>query len=118
MKYAIIFPKMIYKEGKRNEKMFYDAGHPTNVIMKKISEEILNRLGIDEDGIHTDLTMDGCENPIYPSVKRWLKLQWDESEIRKSHSARKCCDKMDFEEYVKEYLWWTHGYRCKGKGYI
>ena len=105
-------------ENYRNEKMFYDAGHPTNVIMKKISEEILNRLGIDEDGIHTDLTMDGCENPIYPSVKRWLKLQWDESEIRKSHSARKCCDKMDFEEYVKEYLWWTHGYRCKGKGYI
>lgn len=96
------------KQKYRNEKLFYDVGHPTNVIMKKICRDILNILGIEESNIYTDENMDMHENPVYPAVKHWLKMEWDEQEIRKSGSAKKCCSKMDFEEYIREYLWWNY----------
>lgn len=102
-------------ENYQHTKLFYDVGHPTNIVIEKICHDILNRLGIDSDDIYTDLVMDEYENPVYPTVKYWLKLQWNEKEIRKSYSARKCCNKMDFKEYIREYLWWIYGFKFSGR---
>lgn len=91
----------------QKEKLFYDEGHPTNIIMKKISEDILYELGIQED-IYTNIQMDDHEIPVYPAVRNALNLDWEDGEIRKSSVAKKMCDQMDFEEYIKEYLMWVY----------
>lgn len=88
-------------------KLFYDDGHPTNIILEKISIDILQKLGIIEN-IYSNIMLDAHENPIYPMVKRCLELEWDETEIRKSSGAKKMCYSMDFEEYIREYLWWCY----------
>lgn len=92
----------------QREKLFYDEGHPTNIIMKKICQDILNILEIEEDCIHTNECMDTHENPVYPVVKHTLELKWDEGEIRKSHYAKKMGSKMGIEEYIREYIWWNY----------
>ena len=92
----------------QREKLFYDEGHPTNYIMKKISMDILYELGIQEEYIDTDIQMDDHENPVYPAVRHALNLTWEEREIRKGARAKKMCDRMDFKEYIKEYLQWNY----------
>lgn len=95
-------------ENYRNEKLFYDVGHPTNIIMEKISMDILYELGIYGEPIYTKIQMDDHENPVYPSVRHTLNLYWKEEELRKSPTARRMCSRMDFEEYIKEYLQWSY----------
>lgn len=89
------------------EKLFYDEGHPTNIVLKKIAYEILQRLDIEEN-IYSDVRLDYHECPVYPEVKKYLELKWDDKELRKSPYAKKFSVKMDFEGYVKEYLMWCY----------
>lgn len=98
-------------ENYQKEKLFYDEGHPTNVVMKKISMDILNELGIDEECIFTNIQMDVHENPVYPVVRDTLGFKWEEREIRKSTGGKKMCSQMDFEEYIKEYLQWNYKHK-------
>lgn len=91
----------------QKEKLFYDDGHPTNIIMKKIVEEILKKLQIFDPEIHCDSRMDLNEKCVYPVVKKVLGLQWDDKEIR--ITGKKLAQHMDFEEYISEYCWWRHG---------
>ncbi len=90
-------------------KLFYDEGHPTNIILEKICKDILYELGIVEEYIYSDIILDTHENPVYPAVKHCLQLEWSEAEIRRSFCAKKMCCYMDFEEYIREYLWWCYG---------
>ncbi len=48
------------------------------------------------------------ENPVYPVVINYLRMNWKEEELRKSFTAKKMCKFMDFEEYIREYLWWCY----------
>ena len=86
-------------------------GHPTNVILRKYSIDILKKLGIDDENIHTEVELDAYEMPIYPSIKKILGLRWDKENIRQCKSAKRMRDTMNLEEYIYEYLWWCHGYR-------
>lgn len=88
-------------------KLFYDDGHPTNFVMKRIAEEILKRLQIDDLQIHCSCKMDLNEKYVYPVVKRVLGLDWEDKEIRVT--GKKLAEHMDFEEYIREYCWWRHG---------
>lgn len=90
----------------RNEKLFYDDGHPTNSVMKQISGEILQRLNIDDWEIHCEITMDEHEKHVYPIVRKVLGLKWADGEIRKT--GRKLAEHMDFDEFIREYCWWRH----------
>lgn len=99
-------------ENYRKEKLFYDEGHPTNIIMKKICKDILWELGVQVESIYTSICMDDHENPVYPAVSHVLNLDWEEDEIRKSARAKKMCDHMNFEEYIKEYLQWNYKITC------
>lgn len=92
----------------QKEKLFYDERHPTNIIMKKIVVDILQVLAIREDYIDTDIEMDTHENPVYPCVRHELNLDWKDGEIRKSRAAKKMIGRMDFEEYIREYLLWSY----------
>lgn len=90
-----------------HKKLFYDMGHPTNVILEYITSEVLKKLGIKEE-IYTDMKLDTHEVPVYPAVKKYLKLEWQEREIRISSGAKRIADEMNTEEYIKEYLYWCH----------
>lgn len=92
----------------KKEKLFYDMGHPTNVVLKQIALKILEHLGIFGDHIETDVVLDYHEVPIYPWIRKVLGLEWDEDYIRNSNGAIKSSDTMDTAEYIREYLWWCH----------
>ena len=87
-------------------KLFYDPGHPTNVIMKYIAERVLDILDCEFDNINCDMQMDAHEKFVYPATKKALDLRWTEDEIRKN--GKRLSEKMDFSEFVREYCWWRH----------
>ena len=90
------------------KKLFYDSGHPTNEVLKKISEDILTKLGIQDLQIECNMVLDAHEVPIYPITREVLNLQWEENCIRTSENARRASAKMDFDEYIREYVWWRN----------
>ena len=96
-------------ENYKSKKLFYDHEHPTNIIMKKISMDILECLEIKDENISALFKMDIHEIPVYPIVKKWLGLEWTDENIRKSKMSKKATEIMNFEEYICEYLWWCHG---------
>lgn len=87
-------------------KLFYDPGHPTNCIMKYIALMILKKLNIECDYVKCDKCMDAHEKPIYPMVKKVLKINFLDDNIRVT--GKKLCEKMNFEEFIIEYCWWRH----------
>ncbi len=99
-----------YKE----KKLFFDMGHPTNDIFEKICLDILDMLHIEDKNIVAEFSLDMHEEPVYPVVKDILGLKWSDQFIRNGRVAKKACEKMDFREYIEEYLWWCYGRDDKG----
>lgn len=91
----------------RKQKLFYDMGHPTNILLEYITLQILKELDISE-AISTDMQLDHHEVPVYPTVRKHLQLEWKEEKIRKSAWAKRIAPEMDIEEYVREYLFWCY----------
>lgn len=96
-------------ENYRKRKLFYDMGHPVNEILEIISAAILEKLGIADEGITADESLDIHEEPVYPIVQKVLNMNWSDGLIRKSIAGKKARSEMNFEEYIEEYLWWCHG---------
>lgn len=91
----------------KDNQLFYDKGHPTNFVLHYISEKIAEILGVmKDDELICNNTLDTHEEPVYPVVKKVLGLKWEKKYIRNSKDAKKMKDKMDFEEYIKEYIYW------------
>ncbi len=98
------------------EQMFYDMGHPTNAVLSRIAQGILKKLDIgDADEICCSSRQCLHEDPVYPQVKRTLSLKWDRNTIRDTELSKKIANRMDFKEYVREYLYWCHSIDIKGK---
>lgn len=94
-------------ENYKKKKLFYDKGHPTNVILKKISEEILSKLSI-YDKVECALCLDYHEIPVYSWIRKVLGMEWNENYIRTSKNAIKSANTMNIQEYVREYIWWCY----------
>lgn len=51
--------------------------------------------------------------PVYPCIKKALKLEWDVSSLRKKMKGiqRFVLDdkEMNLTEYIREYVWWNYG---------
>lgn len=92
----------------KREKLFYDLGHPTNVVMKEIALGVLKRMGIEDEHIYCDREMNDIEEFVYDTVRKTLGCEWKDHEIRKGNEKRKLRSKMTKEEYVKEYLFWCY----------
>ncbi len=93
----------------KNEQMFYDLGHPTNAVFRKIAAGILEKLGIeDTEDIYCEEGICYHEDPVYPQVKRVLGLNWEKKYIRETDISKKIRDRMDMEEYIREYLYWCY----------
>ena len=94
------------EENYRKDKLFYDPGHPTNVVMEYIAREVLLILGITPKELICNKRMDAHEKCVYPCVRKLLGIIWDEDDVRKT--GKKLGDYMDFPEFIREYLWWRH----------
>ena len=94
------------EENYRKDKLFYDPGHPTNVVMEYIAREVLLILGITPNELICNKRMDAHEKCVYPCVRKLLGIIWDEDDVRKT--GKKLGDYMDFPEFIREYLWWRH----------
>ncbi len=93
----------------RKKKLFFDPGHPTNVVMKEIALGILKKLEIKDEEISCKEEMNSHEEFVYDIVRRALQLEWRDIEIRKGANGKKLGTRMTREEYVKEYLFWCYG---------
>ena len=91
----------------QTHQLFYNQGHPTNIVIAEIAKQIFHKLGICGDP-YSEKTMDNHEEIIYPCVIKALSLNWKQTELRKSRFAKKLKAKMDIREYVKEYIWWNY----------
>ncbi len=93
----------------KKKKLFYDPGHPTNVVMKEIALGILEKIGITDDHIFCEEKMDSVEGFVYDFVRETLEIEWEDNEVRKGSWAKKLGTKMTKEEYIREYLFWCYG---------
>lgn len=93
----------------KDTKLFYDPGHPTNIVLEYIAVEILKLLGIVENRqLHAINNLSAHELPIYPQVQKVLGLKFRDDEIRKGNRDKKLTEKMNFEEYIKQYIWYCY----------
>lgn len=92
--------------------LFYDVGHPTNILLKEIANRILTYLHINAQ-ISTELddAVAQAEVPVYDDIRKILGLQWQTSCLRNKGKPYFVLSgaKMDLREYVKEYIWWCYG---------
>lgn len=90
----------------RERQMFYDQGHPANTVFKEICSQLLSRLGLTENELFSDVTLDQHEEPMYPITNKILDIKWRKKNIRCSNNAKKMTAEMDFAEYIREYILW------------
>lgn len=94
----------------KQKQPFYDLYHPTDHILIYIARQILNILGIgarasDVSASTMNRYFDRYEMPIYPEVKHWLGIEWQQEIIRKNSSA--LFSKMNNRrEWIQEYAFW------------
>ncbi len=95
--------KMNYQQ----KRLFWDAGHPTGEVIKEICRQIINilQINVELEDMPKHLEMDTYQTPVYENVKSVLGLNWQDETMR-VYSDNKLAEKMDVEEYVKEYLYW------------
>ncbi len=91
----------------KNKQMFNDFGHPSNDVIRKMSRELLEYIGIEDDlkDFKMIYELDEYEDPIYPCVREVLGLKYQKKYLREQ-SDKKLVEKMTFEEYVREYYFW------------
>ena len=90
------------------QQMFYDQGHPTNVVFREICSQLLKRMSLTEHELTSDISLDQCEEPMYPITNKALGIAWRKKYIRCSNNAKKMTAEMDFREYVREYILWRN----------
>jgi len=98
----------------KDEQMFCEPAHPCNNILRKISEGIVEILGIEKDEIdEIDISFGVSEMPIYKCVKEALGLKYERKCIRDvppSGQSKLIDGDMDLLEYCKEYCYWCFEY--------
>lgn len=94
--------------------LFWEPAHPCNVVLKKLSGEILRLLKISEYELgEIDFSFGVAEMPIYRCVRNALGLQYENKSIRNTAPmkwAKLTEAKMNLEEYVREYCYWCFDY--------
>lgn len=96
----------------KKQLLFYEPAHPCNNVLRKISERILECLGIDSGEIHEiEARKASLELPIYRCVKEVLGLTFETKYIREVphwEISKLVPGKMDLAEYCREYCYWCH----------
>lgn len=94
----------------KDRKMFYDAKHPTNIVIHQIVRRVLEYIGICGDEIACQVNLGGYEMPIYPEVKDVLGLSYGGTdEMLRVETFCKLTEEMDIDEYIRQYIFWNTG---------
>lgn len=96
-----------------HERILAAMGHPSKEVLREIGKRILNELGINENVAFEYEFMD--EYPILKCVSKALGMKHEEF-IREGENRKEnilCDADMGLEEYVREYIYWTHGQRVE-----
>lgn len=92
--------------------LFYDVGHPTNILLKEIANRILKFLNIQVPiSAELDDAVAQAEVPVYDDIRKILGIQWQTSYLRNKGKPYFVLSgaKMDLREYIREYIWWCYG---------
>lgn len=96
----------------KKQLLFYEPANPCNNVLRKISEGILEILGIDKREVHEiGERVATSEIPIYRCVKEALGLEYEQKYVRKVPSweqSKLVSGNMDLKEYCREYCYWCH----------
>ncbi len=86
--------------------LFYDTEHPSKEVLGEIGNRILTFLNMKR--LPDDVFISNVyahEVPVYPQIKKYLKLNWKERDLKKDNCAEKIENVyMDFKEYIRQYL--------------
>lgn len=105
-----IKPYNFLEENMQDIQLFFDPNYPTTAFLEYVSNELLHRLGMNEN--KHELwerinQLDAYEMPTYYSVANALGLKWKKEELRKT--GCKLNDRcMDIVEYVTQYIAWNY----------
>lgn len=102
------------EQGYKEKQMFYEPAHPCNHVLRKISEGILEILGINGNEIsEVEAHLAYQEMPTYQCVKEALGLNYETKHIRHRgawEQSKLTPKDMDLTEYCREYCYWCYGW--------
>lgn len=105
-----IKPYEFFEKNMKDIQLFFDPNHPTSAFLEYVSNEILDKLGLDANNheIWERITLlDTYEIPTYYSVANALDLKWNKVELRKT-GMKLSENYMDVCEYVRQYIAWNY----------
>ena len=83
----------------------YDLFHPSGMVLKEIARRILKSIGIRNIVVDGDCELDNFDIPLYPDVRRVLRLDWG-NKVRRS-LLHNCNGEMSSTEYYRTYVYWN-----------
>lgn len=88
-----------------DRQLFIDIEHPHFVLLEEYSRQICSILGINCNIFsEKDCALYGHSIVVYPQVKEYLKLNWDDNNCKQYKTKESLTETtIDFEEYVKQY---------------
>lgn len=95
-------------ENYRNEELFYDPAHPTNILLKEKTRRILNKLNIyDIEFDECEMKLDSSEIFIYGCVRKALGLNYNKRYIKHFEKRGTLWGRsISVEEYIRQYKLW------------
>ncbi len=98
-------------ENYQTEKLFYDDNHASESVMQEIGRRLCENLGIKDISGKVEYPMNWEEAFTLPYVKKALGIRYEETYIRETGNKEIVFNrnKMDLDEYLREYIWWFYG---------
>lgn len=95
----------------QDKQLFYEPGHPTNILLCEYGRRILKYLKIElDETLPIAEGMDSEEVFIYESVKEALNLKFEQKYIKRNSINYTLQNRsMDLREYVVNYIMWNYG---------
>lgn len=93
----------------QHKQLFYDANHPTEHVMKYITNKMYEFLEIPKTNVLDDVEciLDDNELPLYGQVIRELGLEYSNRIMRRHNSETLTGFPITVEEYVDQYIRWN-----------
>ncbi len=88
-----------------DKQLFIDIEHPNFILLEEYARQICSILGINCDIFsEKNCALYGHSIPIYPQVKKYFNLKWDDICCKQYKTKESLTGAMiDFDEYVKQY---------------
>lgn len=95
-------------ENYRDKDLFYDPGHPTNILIREFVRRILNKLNYnDSEFDDCEFRLDSSEIFIYGCVRKALGIKYDKKYLKHFETRGTLWNRpISVKEYIKQYKLW------------